>query len=82
MSTAITLAGLLIPFALITFAVLSLIRRTEDDELIERLRHDADPAGDDLQGWLTTLRNECELGPYDAPTEPVLDAWDRAKASP
>lgn len=78
MNTALTLAALLTPFALIAFAVLSLIRTTEDDELTERLRHGAPPSTD-LEAWLTTLRVP-DPDPYDAPTDPVLAAWDGARS--
>jgi hypothetical protein len=69
------LLPLLVAFCLIGSAVLALIRTTEDDELVEQIRHGDTPDGD-LAGWLATLRDESGPGPDDVPTEPVLAAWD------
>lgn len=50
---AVLLAPLVVALALISWAVRSLIQRTDDDD-----------------------RDSTELSPYDAPTDPVLAAWD------
>ena len=68
--TLAILGTLAVPFCLIAGAVISLIRHTEDDELIDRLGRGELPDGEDeLEQLLDAWRGEC-----DAPTEPALEA--------
>lgn len=57
-TTLAILATLLISFALIVGAVVSLMRRTEDDELIDALNRNMNAPTEPLGQWLALLRDE------------------------
>lgn len=68
--TLTILATLAVPFCLLAFGVLTTIRATEDDELIDRLGRGErllDPHDDECAQLLAAWCAEC-----DAPTEPAL----------
>lgn len=61
---ALILLGLLVAFCLLAGSVLSLVRATEDDELLDQLAAGAEPhPGDDLERWLADLRDDVRAGP-------------------
>ena len=57
-TTLAILATLLAPFALIVGAVVSLMRRTEDDELLDAINRNMNAPTEPLGEWLALLRDE------------------------
>jgi hypothetical protein len=57
-TTLAILATLLAPFALIVGAVVSVMRRTEDDELLDAINRNMNAPTEPLGEWLALLRDE------------------------